>query len=72
VRRSKAPRGRTDALYATALRKRFLAERLSPAEAKELRRRALSNGDLPFVLAGDGGRALGFRHTDPRLRLGRA
>jgi hypothetical protein len=63
-RRSQPPRG--DALYAAALRKHLLAERLNPAEARELRRRRLAGGAYPTPQRTDATRRLAFAHLDPR------
>lgn len=54
-------------LYAPALRKHVLAERLKPDEARELRRRRLSDGTYPLPSPTDRHRRLSFQHFDPRL-----
>lgn len=63
--RSKKTPGRS--LYAQALRKVALAERLTAEEAREVRRRRLGDGSLPTPRPTDARQRLAFRHFDPRL-----
>lgn len=59
-------RGRAQ-LYVAGLRKLALAERPTPDEARELRRRRLADGTYPVPRPDDAARRLAFRHVDPRL-----
>ncbi len=56
-----------DALYAAGLRKLALYQRPSPAEARELRRRRLPDGDYPVLTKADIARRPPFHPSDPRI-----
>ena len=53
-------------LLTSALRKSFLAERLSPAEKRAIRRRGLPNGSILMPRPADAA-PMGMRLLDPRL-----